>query len=93
VPDRFRWGVWSWLSFIIVIIGVLAWVLTFAEIDLAEDSPAWILTIFVNPVGVVLGIVAIIKEQRFALVWTILNLLLTVSLFPMWFFGTLLFGP
>ncbi|WP_124728550.1 hypothetical protein [Staphylospora marina] len=92
MPDRRKWGVWSGLACTTVIIGVLAWVLNFTGMEYEGMHPV-LLTLVVNPFGVVFGIIAMIRKERKALLWTVLHLFLSVSIFPMWFIGTLLFGP
>ncbi|BCU81659.1 hypothetical protein JIR001_14420 [Polycladomyces abyssicola] len=95
--NQLKWGIWSILSFMIVFFGILAWVLpnVIAKLDYGFDQgiPLWALTIFVNPVGVIFGVIGVIRNNRFSLLWTIVNAFLTISFIPMFYLITWLYGP
>jgi hypothetical protein len=87
----------SWLSMICIIIGVMSWILflTVPSLNIPGDKgfPIWLLTFIINPVGLILGLIALRKGYPYSIFLIIGNLVMTLSIYPIIIIGTLILGP
>lgn len=74
-----------------IIMGLMGWILTFS-VD-PKTSPfafAWQVTLIANPIGVLVSYFLYRNKIQNTLLFLFLNLILTISLGPMWFLTDLL---
>ncbi|MFD2444761.1 hypothetical protein ACFSO7_12370 [Bacillus sp. CGMCC 1.16607] len=76
------------LSYLAVIVGILSWVIAIPN---SENSlgTLWMATWIVNPLGILFSIISAKKGIHWSWLSIILNILLTISVGPMWFLGDL----
>lgn len=80
--------VFLYLSFISILIGITSWVVAIPN-TFNSLGTIWMLTWIVNPLGVIFGLLSLKTKNAFSKLAIILNIILTFSFGPMWFFGDL----
>jgi hypothetical protein len=87
----------SLLSLLCMIVGLMCWILPLfipsLNPPLDKGLPIWLLIFIINPVGLLLGLVALKKGYPYSVFLVVGNLLMIFSIYPITIIGTLIFGP
>jgi uncharacterized membrane protein HdeD (DUF308 family) len=74
------------LAILCIFAGVVGWIVTFSVDPYTNPlAMSWMATRILNPIGVVLSIILLIKKIKYGLLLLVLNLIMTISVAPMWF--------
>jgi hypothetical protein len=90
-------NIWSISSFLCIIIGLMSWILS---VVIPSLNPPFdkglsiiLLTFIVNPIGIILSLIALRKEYPYSAFLIVGNLVMTLSIYPVTIIGTLILGP
>lgn len=90
-------GFVSVASMTLLFLNLLVWSFLLAASEASEpllflvQDLLFVFVFFVAPVGVILGIIAVVRRERYAWVGLIGNLLMVPSIFLVWFLTDLLY--
>ncbi|WP_144555926.1 hypothetical protein [Bacillus sp. X1(2014)] len=74
------------IAILTIVAGIIGWIITFSvNSDNSPYAMAWQTTWIVNPIGFILSIILVNKQVKYGILLLVLNLILTTSVFPMWF--------
>lgn len=79
------------VAILTIVAGIIGWIITFSVHSPASSlAMAWKITWIVNPIGSLLSFILLVKKAKYGMLLLLLNLLLFISVFPMWFLGDLI---
>lgn len=78
---------WGTLSLVTMVVGILAWA---PNLLFASARTFWAITLILNPIGVLFGLIALRQGERHALIGIIGNAVMSLSLFWVMLLGYLI---